>query len=281
MWPQGYKERLLCLQIPQPWRKIGATVKNKNGGQSGQKRRGGRQDVCLSCYIVGAQSRLLFLCKLCCRVVVVVFGCSLDREQEVPVAVSVVPEEKSIPVSTGSLTPTCKHLRPCCNTPPSPPTSLPVFRAAAWTRPIKAWRCSWWPSASRTCQRFCSDPCRRTRKLPSFSNRRAQSRHSGALCPTVELFSGAQMFCYSFTQPFLARDAVPKVSAQCRAQDAGQINNGANKHIRFVRTIPVGTRKKQKYSNVLIYLKGKNVFFNATCRKTHTFSFGIFLLLNG
>lgn len=182
MWSQGYKERLLCLQIPQPWRKIGATV-----GQSGQKRRGGWQDLCLSCYIVGTPSRLLVLCKLCCKVVVavVVFGCSLDQEQEVRVAVSVVPEEKSIPTSTGSLTLTCKHLCPCCNTSPSPPTSLPVFRAAAWTRPIKAWRCSWWPSASRTCQRFCLDPCRRTRKLPSFSNRLAQSRHLGALCPTV------------------------------------------------------------------------------------------------
>lgn len=94
----------------------------------------------------------------------------------------------------------------------------------------------------------------------------------------VQLFSDAQMFCYSFTQPFLASDAVPKVSSQCRAQDVWQINNGASKHIRFVRTIPVATRKNQKYSNVLIYLKGKNVFFNATCRKIHTFSFCIFIL---
>lgn len=145
------------------------------------------EDACLSCYIVGTLSRLLFLWRLCCRVVVV-FGCGLDQEQEVQVAVSVVPEEKSIPMSTGSPTPTCKHLRPCCNTSPSPPTSLPVFRAAAWTRPIKAWRRCWWPSASRTCRRFCSDPCRRTRKLPSFSNRCARGHHLGALCPTVELF---------------------------------------------------------------------------------------------
>lgn len=41
---------------------------------------------------------------------------------------------------------------------------LLVFRAAVWIHPIKAWRCSWWPLANRTCQRSCSDPSPRTRK---------------------------------------------------------------------------------------------------------------------
>lgn len=52
--------------------------------------------------------------------------------------------------------------------------SFAVFRAAVWIRPIKAWRCSWWPLANRMCQRFCSDPSPPTRKP-----------HTDTLCPHV------------------------------------------------------------------------------------------------
>lgn len=58
---------------------------------------------------------------------------------------------------------------------PRRPSSLSVFRVAAWIHPIKAWRCSWWPLANRTCRRFCSVPSPRTRKLLSFSNPHTQS----------------------------------------------------------------------------------------------------------
>ncbi len=55
------------------------------------------------------------------------------------------------------------------------PLLFPCFRVAAWIRPIKAWRCSWWPLANRTCRRFCLDPSPRTRKPLSFNNRHTQS----------------------------------------------------------------------------------------------------------
>lgn len=63
---------------------------------------------------------------------------------------------------------------------------LAVFRAAVWIHPIKAWRCSWWPLANRTCQRFCSDPSPHTRKP-----------HADTLCPHVGVWIQLLLLFYS------------------------------------------------------------------------------------
>lgn len=66
---------------------------------------------------------------------------------------------------------------------------LAVFRAAVWIHPIKAWRCSWWPLANRTCQRFFLDPSPRTRKP-----------HTDTLCPRVSVWIQRLLLFYSWFQ---------------------------------------------------------------------------------
>lgn len=90
-------------------------------------------------------------------------------------------------------------------------------RAAAWTQPIRAWHCSWWPWASRTCQRSCSDHSPRTRKSPSprtsVGGRRTQSSLGCTLSPGQEPLGALNPLLLLWSGPLLASDAVPKVSS--------------------------------------------------------------------
>lgn len=104
-----------------------------------------------------------------------------------------------------------------------------LVRVAAWTRPIKAWRCSWWPLANRTCRRFCSDPSPRTRKLLSLSNGRTHRPPPpftngpplGLFINHTHMHFVQMCLCYSFTRPVLASDRVPKFSSCCWTKGVG------------------------------------------------------------
>lgn len=276
MWSQGYKERLLCLQIPQPWRKIGATVKKTSADRDKNVEAADRMCAChatllapcsASSFSVNCVAELLLL--LLCLAVVWIRSRKFESQSVLCL------RKNRFPHQWGRWLWLVNIYLAVTRRPSHPPLFLFLgrLRGLDQSKPGGA-PDDPWPAG-------CVEGSARTPVAIHVSCCHSVESSLGCTLSDGGTFFGRPnvlLFFYSTTlgKRHRSKGLIPMLCTRCLTNK--QWSQQAHPLCQSYSCWP---QKKAKIHKCSYLFKGIKCFFNAICRKIDTFSFCVFILLNG